>query len=497
MKNIHITLSLIAALLFSGSCSDKYLETSPTTSYDETFIFTTTTKGLAAINGMHKAMIAQYESRQNLSGYTSIMLYMDALGEDLVFPTAGNGWWINEHKWLIHHNVNATTLYFCYRFFYKLISNANMILEQVDGATGSEGEKKMIKGQALAYRALCHFWLVQLFAERYDKDKPNNGLGIVIRTESGSGKQARETVAKAYEQILEDLDESIRLLSDPKNTYTPEHKSNFRPSVVKGLRARVALTMQDWENAKKYAQEAIDEFTKGKLMDKEQYNAGFNAITNPEWMWGFEQIDSQTLYFYGFMAYMSYNFNSSNIRSCPKCINKVLYDKISATDIRKELWDPTGKAYTLPTKNFNKFPYMNRKFKVANYTSSVADAVYMRLSEMYLIVAEAKARLGENDAADILYTLAHQRDPQYTRSTKTGDALIEEILDQRRIELWGEGFRFIDLKRLNRPLDRRNSNHDEAIANTMYVPAGDVRWQFLIPQSEINSNEGIVEQNPQ
>lgn len=495
MKNIHITLILIVALLFSGSCSDKYLETSPTSDYDETFIFTTTANGLAAINGMHKAMIAQYESRQNLSGYTSIMLYMDALGEDLVFPTQGNGWWISELRWLIQHNTNATTLYFCYRFFYKLISNANMILEQVDGATGSEGEKKMIKGQALAYRALCHFWLVQLFAERYDKDKANDGLGIVIRTRSGSEKQARETVAKAYEQILADLDESARLLSDPENTYTPAHKSNFRPCVVKGLRARVALTMQDWANAKKYAQEAIDEF-KGKLMDEEQYNEGFNSLSNPEWMWGFEQIESQTLYFYGFMAYMSYNFNSSNIRSCPKCINKLLYDKISATDIRKGLWDPTGKAYDLPTGSFNKYPYMNRKFKVADYTSSVADAVYMRLSEMYLIVAEAKARLGENDAADYLYTLVSQRDPQYTRSAKTGNELIEEILDQRRIELWGEGFRFIDLKRLNAPLDRRNSNHNEAVSNTMYVPAGDLRWQFLIPQSEINSNEGIVVQNP-
>lgn len=49
---------------------------------------------------------------------------------------------------------------------------------------------------------------------------------------------------------------------------------------------------------------------------------------------------------------------------------------------------------------------------------------------------------------------AKNRDASYTLSTNTGQALIDEIMVQRRVELWGEGFRFLDLKRLNLPLDR-------------------------------------------
>lgn len=496
MKNIYNKLAMvIATLLLITGCSENYLETSPTESYDEGFIFTTTENGLAAVNGMHKAMVAQYESRQNLGGYPSMMILMDALGEDLVFPTQGNGWWIDEYCWLIHRNARATTTYFTYRFFYKLISNANMILEQIDGATGTEGEKKMIKGQALAYRGMCHFWLVQLFAERYDKTKANDGLGVPLMISSQNRLLPRETVANVYKKINEDLEESIRLLKDPDNTFEPTSKSHLTPAAVEGLRARVALTMQDWENARDYAKAAIDDFG-GKLMDNEQYNEGFNDATNPEWMWSFHQIPDQGLFFYSFMAYMSYNFNSSNIRSCPKCINSSLYNEIKDTDIRKGLWDPTGTAYALPTASFTKYKYMNRKFKVADYTSAVADASYMRLGEMYLILAEAKARLNESDASDILYTLAKNRDSKYTKSANSGTDLIDEILLQRRIELWGEGFRFLDLKRLNTTMDRKNTNHDAAVAVTMSIPAGALQWQFLIPQAEIDATGGVVIQNP-
>lgn len=67
---------------------------------------------------------------------------------------------------------------------------------------------------------------------------------------------------------------------------------------------------------------------------------------------------------------------------------------------------------------------------------------------------------------------------------------------QRRVELWGEGFRFLDLKRLNQALDRRGANHNASLAgNVLEVPAGDVRWDWLIPIEEMNTNPNMV-QNP-
>lgn len=496
MKKLYTKIGVVAALLIGASCSDTFMDTKPTSSYDETFVFSTLDNCEAALNGMHKAMEAQYDSRQSSSGYTTFMIFMDALGEDLVFPTTGNGWYRNQWQWKTHRNVNSIDLDFSYRFWYLLISNANMILDNIDNLSGDEAKVKELKGQALTYRAMANFWLVQLFAERYDKNGTNEGMGIVLRTTSGVAPQARESVKASYKQITDDLDAAIPLLEAGAEAI-PASKSNFRAYTAKGIRARVALTMQDWENASKYAGEAISEFKNdgGKLMDDEQYNEGFNSVDCPECMWGFYMIPDQTLYFFGFMAYMSYNFNSTNIRKCPKCINSDLYDQISDSDVRKGLWDPTGKAWKLPTSSFAKEKYMNRKFKVVDYSSPVADVIFMRLSEMYLIEAEAKARLGASDAADVLYTVAHQRDPEYAKSAKTGNDLVEEVLLQRRMELWGEGFRFLDLKRMNLPL-HRGANHDSSVSVQMDVPAGDIKWQFLIPQDEIDSNDGLVIQNP-
>jgi hypothetical protein len=80
----------------------------------------------------------------------------------------------------------------------------------------------------------------------------------------------------------------------------------------------------------------------------------------------------------------------------------------------------------------------------------------------------------------ILFDLESSRDPQYVLSANTGQALVDEILIQRRIELWGEGFRFLDLKRANAPLDRTGANHDIGITNgVMNVPPTDKRWQWL------------------
>ncbi|MDD2594382.1 MAG: RagB/SusD family nutrient uptake outer membrane protein [Bacteroidales bacterium] len=497
MKKIFKIFACLTLLVSLASCSKDFLETSPTSSYDQSFIFTTTDNAFAALNGIHKSMVAQYYSRQNIGGYPSFQIAMDCFGEDLVFPTAGNGWWTNtgEVKWNSQRNANSWTSAFPFRISYKWISNANMIIDNIDNAKGSEDQKTMVKGQALAYRGMAYFWLVQLYGDRYDASSPNSTLAVPLVVNTVEVKKPLETVANIYAQIVKDLEDAVNLLNNPSNPYMSfNSKSQITAATAMGLRARVALAMQDWTNAKKYSEMAINT-TSAKLMTQTQYAQGFNNADNQEWMWGFEMIPDQTMYFYGFMAYMSWNFNSSNIRGCPKCINSNLYDAIPATDIRKTLFDPTGKAWTMPTGSYKKYKYMNRKFAVADYASSVADANFMRLGEMYLIAAEACAKL--NDAAsaqNYLYTLNKTRDDEYKKSTKTGADLIEEIYLYRRIELWGEGFRFLDLKRLNLPLDRTGANHVEAVSLTMQVPADDIRWKFAIPQEEIDAND-LIDKN--
>lgn len=490
MKNILIILVIIP--LFS-CCSGDFLDTSSTSGYDESFVFSTTEKAYAALNGMHRAMVIQYGTQQYYGGYPSVMINMEMLGDDVALTSNGNGYWINEYQWKGHRNATGVFPFFTYHLFYKLIANANMILENTDAATGPEGDKKMIKGQALTYRALSYFWLVQLYGKRYALGTDNNNPAVSLVLTTTDGKQPRSTVEKVYAQIIEDLENSVILLESPENTFIRAVKNHFTPAIVKGLRARVALAMQDWNAAKMYAAAAIRE-SGCSLMSPEQYRQGFNKADNPEWLWAFEQTPDQSVYFHGFMAVMSYNCNATQVRTNPKAISRTLYDRIPDTDIRKDLWDSTGQAYTLPAE-FTRTPYMNRKFKVADPGSSVADIPFMRLAELYLIQAEAKARLGESDAADSLYTLVHSRNPEYQRSSLTGDLLIDEILLQRRIELWGEGFRFPDLKRLNQKLDRNNSNHKQNLCNILTVEPGVKEWEFLIPQKELTANE-LVEQNP-
>ncbi|MDN3671472.1 hypothetical protein QWY99_00120 [Flavobacterium branchiarum] len=72
------------------------------------------------------------------------------------------------------------------------------------------------------------------------------------------------------------------------------------------------------------------------------YTKGFNDYNNVEWMWGSHIIELQTAYFANFGAYMSRNFNSTVIRTCPRAINSKLYDQIPTTDVRAAVFSKTG-----------------------------------------------------------------------------------------------------------------------------------------------------------
>ncbi|MDI9861873.1 RagB/SusD family nutrient uptake outer membrane protein [Flectobacillus roseus] len=496
MKNIlkKGVLGLMTALSLSA-CESDYLETAPTDQVATVDAFKTTKNAWAALNGIHRLMYSQIFSVQAQGGQSGNMLYTDILGEDLVFPNVSNTWLRSEYQWISHRTANSSICYYNYTFYYMLISNANMIIANIDKADGSDADKKAIKAEALTYRGWAYFQMVQLFGERFVAGAANSGLGVPLVLEPKTTPTPRATVAEVYTQINKDLTDAIALFSG----YTRLDKSHFNINVAKGIKARVALTQQDWTTAATLAKEARTGFT---LMSNTDYLGGFNNYSNAEWMWASRIVADQTNYFYSFFAYMSNNYSSTAIRSTPKVMFSALYNKITDTDIRKKLWDPTGKNtvdFPLPASTFNRYAYHPKKFRVADVNLSIGDVPYMRAAEMYLIEAEALARSGNNAAAaEALYPLAVNRDPSYVKSTKTGDALIEEIMTQRRVELWGEGFRFYDLKRTNAALNRNGGNHNAAYTNgVMDVPAGDKRWVFLIPQDEINNTNGVVVQNPQ
>jgi hypothetical protein len=495
MKKIFNRGAIALALMLAiSACKKDYLQTKPTSSIATADAFSTTTNAWAALNGIHRILYSQIFGQQSQGGQSGNMLYMDIMGEDMVMNTTSSSWLRGEYQWLQHRNPSSAINEYNYSFYYVIIGNANMIIANIDNAAGSTTDKNAIKGEALTYRAWAYFQMVQLFGERFVAGAPNNGLGVPLVLTPATVANPRNTVAEVYAQINTDLDQAISLLSGYNRG---SDKSQFNVNIAQGIKARVALTQQDWPNAAKFAAAAKDGFA---LMSNADYQAGFNNYGNAEWMWASHIQSDQTNYFYSFFAYMSANYNSTVVRTSPKSIFSVLYDKISTTDVRKKLWDPTGTntaSFPVPASG-TRYKYMSNKFRVADASLSIGDVPYMRAAEMYLIQAEALARSGNNtEAATVLNALAVNRDPSYKLSTKTGAALIDEIMTQRRVELWGEGFRFYDLKRTNSPLDRTGGNHNGTVANgVLQVPATDIRWQFLIPQEEIDATNGVVKQNP-
>lgn len=488
MKSNYIKLLVaVFAITILGSCSDDFLDKKPTEFVDYDGATKTTENLMTLLNGIHRSLYKQYED-QSQAGLGGLMQQVDIAGDDVVFPIT-NGWFLQVYNWSALNNENSADIRFPYRTYYRIIRNANTIINATDAAVGSDADKKIVKGEALLYRAFCHYQLVQLFGKRYVNGVTNSQLGVPIILTVGNDKFPRSTVEEVYARINKDLDDANVLLVG----YTKPNNSHLDLRVAQGLKARVALTQGNWSIAAEYANKAR---TGKTLMPTTDYVLGFNDYNNKEWMWGSHVNEVQTEYFGNFGAYMSRNYSSTVIRSCPKAINSKLYDMIPVTDVRSLIFDKTGKhtALGLPS-NFAKFPYTSQKFLAVGTGDSRCDIPYMRVAEMYLIEAEAKARLGNADAANILFEFEKTRNPSYTLSTNSGQALVDEILLQRRIELWGEGFRFYDLKRTNSPLDRTGTNHDSGIVNgVMQVAPLDKRWQWLIPKAEINANP-LIEQN--
>ena len=153
--------------------------------------------------------------------------------------------------------------------------------------------------------------------------------------------------------------------------------------------------------------------------------------------------------------------------------------------------------------------------------SWLGDYIYMRVEEMYFTAAEAALR-SENlpnnvqVARDMMNTVMAERDTRYNANNRSGlnlgattttwtGSLLEDILIQRHIELWGEYGRLFDVRRLGQGIDRRADDgfSEECLSgmsrrNVDLTKADTYDWVMTIPQDEINANPNINEedQNP-
>ena len=516
MKHI-IRISLIAAVLsLAIACEKDYMETAPESSTSPATIFSSTTNVPLAINGLCKMMTSQYLSTQGLNGEGSIKTWYGNFGNDL--QRCNQTGWAALWNHTYNENVNSTYLIYPWYYYYKLIGNANQVIENVDNAEGSEAERNFYKAQALTFRAHAFTMLMQLYAYRWQDSNNGAAKGIALRlssetTDEGTYDLPLSTQSECYAQIYADCDEAISLFqaSGLDRGSDEFYKPNI--NVAYAVKARAALVREDWATVAACAPNAY----KGHaLMGKDEYmNSGFNN-PNSEWIWGVYEAEDQTLYYYSFFAYQGSNASSSMQRNYPLAISKELYDQIPATDVRRALWlEPTAEeaaelnaAGRSTKKLYNRafaeygdklystslvYQYMQFKFQCTFYPGGGSFNIY-RSAEMMLAEAEAQCHLGNDSAAqNLLKQLNKAFDNEYD-CTKTGADLLTEVKLYRRIDLWGEGFDWYDYKRWNEPIVRKSiadgGSFAAAFAVTINVGDGN-KWTWKIPKRETDYNKLI------
>ncbi|MEQ3498249.1 RagB/SusD family nutrient uptake outer membrane protein [Tenacibaculum sp. SSH1-16] len=480
MNNLKIFIFLLT-LTFSFGCSEEFLDTDPERSISSEQVASASAATEAIVNGIYANLRSSgvgNPARVDVDyGQKAMMAYADMLGHDIVLHNFN--WYIFVYNYNGRQQTSSRTN-IIWNTYYTAIADANSVIIALDGKVDRTDKENALLGQALAIKSFSLFNLARFYCHTYLGNESDPGVPIPDRVNfEGNG---RGTLQDVYDRIIPDLERAKDLLVG----YTRNSKQQIDLSVAQGILANVYLETGDWLKAADNANKARQSYS---LMPGTDYASdGFDNINNVEWMWGAD-IDSQTSSsFVSFFAHFdSTSGGYGGTLGGYKKIVPRLYDQIPDTDLRKAAWVD-------PNNNNTSFPdYTNLKFVDAT-GSFEGDYSYMRSAEMYLIEAEAKARLGDASAADVLFELVSNRNPAYTKSTNTGMDLVNEIYLQRRIELWGEGVAWFDLKRFKLPLDR--TGHP-SFGNISITPEGDF-FRFQIPEGEINSNPKInsSDQNP-
>lgn len=489
-KIIKISALALIPLLLIG-CKKEYLETSSSTDISNALIFENTTNAKNALEGMYRLTYSFgiVGSGHSDFGQKSYDIANDLLGEDMVVHSTGYGWYNRDYQYVSSQNINEGARPFTtWKYFYVVINAANNIIVNIDKAAGAENDKKSMKGQALAMRAHCYYNLINYFQQTYKGNE--NSKGVPLYLAPAKEGLPRGTVKQVYSQIVQDLKDAEGLLTG----LPAEHKSHIDVKTCQGIRARVALVMNEWTVAAEYANKARVGYTP---MAKSDYTKGFNSVSNPEWMWGLEVIAAQATIYASFFSHMDPIVFGYCQLGGQKKITKNLYDKIPTGDIRKDVFRKPGTGTTTNPE------YCSNKFRLANPSSWAGDYLLMRASEMYLIEAEALARQNKDaDAKAVLEALVKARFNTSYTAPASGTALLDEIITQRKIELWGEGFGYFDIKRfkagLNRPTGAGNHGGASFNPSVTSFADGDYRLAYKIPNKEFETNTNFtpLDQNP-
>ena len=467
MKNIFskILVTLVAFVMLVG-CSEEFLEEpKPTDGVTEAVVFSSRKGVEAFISGIMRRFRGQFTNVDS-AGLNSIFYARAVKGNDLINTTT---WFSFDYS-----NDNREPTYrrtsFTWNYCYYMINQANTLINGVESSSLSAADKKEVMGYGYALRGFFYHQLVMEFAPTYSFDQ-NYPAPPIYTSLSLTGK-GMSTVKEMYELIVSDLTKAVDGL-----TTTRLGKSYINKNVANGILAQVYQVMGNWSGAKTAAKSSYGG-NPTAVLNAAGYNTGFNDFSNIEWIWGSAQTADQSNYYWGFPHAGADHTTTSYYATY---INNDFVVKFSSSDVRS-LFVKKSASYALTDSRY----WYTTKFK---FTFD-ADHPIIRTPEMILIEAEAEQRLGNDAAAlDLLYILQKNRDANAVKSTNTGSALLEEILLERRKELYAEiGVEWFDAKRLRRGITRTGNHRIGSAAN---LTADDKKFFLKIPQAEIDANDLI------
>jgi starch-binding outer membrane protein, SusD/RagB family len=463
----YIPFLLLVAMagLALGSCSKSFVNQNSATNLS-------TSEALSTPQLLQSDLIGLYAELRNVDQYGRDFPVIGDLMADNTFLEARNsGRYVYQFAYTVP-SIDAVTLSM-WQDSYNGILDANQIIDA--NVTGADA----VKSQAYAIRALLYFKLVNIFAQPYTYDSAGPGVPLVLHYDV-TAEPGRSSVAAVYAQIVSDLKAAM--------VNAPDYVSSIFLSnySIEGLLARVYLYMGDYADAETTALDVMNNgpFTLVQPGAFKSFWANPNVQTDAvEVMF---EVDMDPINNNGFDDLGGIYINGYQDIYC----SLQLAQLYTATDVRSQL-------LIFGTTKGGDPAYLVNKYPDAENTNKDHPKV-IRLAEVYLIAAESAARLGDNgDAQTWVNDVAVLRDPAFVGGyTDIGQALIADIIQERRKELAFEGDRLYDMQRCGLTINR-GTNQGAAAGDGLSIPFPNDFRVAPIPEQEILRNATIAtQQNP-
>lgn len=472
----------IVVVSFLTACTE--LETSPKQSI-------TPDIALSDLSGYEALAFSMYNRATGFNYYGQTMMIAPEILADNLKIIANTGRYVGEEA-----NADREHIAIWNGNVYGGINDANRIIDGIDDeeVTGDEDWKNIVKGEAYFMRALFYFDLARVYG--YEPGREVNGFNLapILRLEptttaSDADFRTRATNEEVYGQIEQDLLKAIELLpfsrlgSPPSEREFGVYRANLGAALT--LLSRLYLyweRMSDAEAAASSAMRILALSGNGiGLVPVNSYVDAFSTAPHPESIFELElrAVDWSSVD----GVNNSLNSLTSNANAAAQFIVGASDELIQAYeegDVRRNTWaETTAEGIDGPVYASRKWTGFKGDF--------LENLPILRAAELYLIRAEARVESNPAGARSDINALRSQRGLGPIDNVLSGQALLNRVLLERRLEFALEGHRFFDLKRNARDITKHGS--------FMEVPYTDYRVLSDIPLSQVELNHQL-EQNP-